>query len=126
MRTASLCALASLAAACRQAPPADTITPAVLVSGDSSIPYPPDLYAQRVEGAVMLYVVVDSSGAVVRDSTRVTRSSGHAAFDAAALQAAPRLRFTPAFRGTVPVAAPIKVPIRFTLPDSLRRSSGTH
>ena len=67
----------------------------------------------------MLYLVVDTAGAVVRDSTRIAVSSGEAAFDAAALQAAQSLRFTPAHQGGTPVIAPIQVPIRFTLPDSL-------
>ena len=39
---------------------------------------------------------------------------------AAALQAAPTLRFSPARRGDTAVVAPIQVPIHFTLPDSLQ------
>lgn len=100
--------------------PANDIVPAVL-STQPAIPYPPELYANRIEGEVMLYLVVDSTGAALRDSTRVVRSSGQAAFDAAALEAAPGLHFTAARRGTVPVTAPIRVPIRFTLPDSIKR-----
>ena len=37
-----------------------------------------------------------------------------------ALSIDPALRFTPARRGDTAVAAPIQVPIHFTLPDSLR------
>jgi len=95
------------------------IVPATL-STEPAIPYPPELYARKIEGEVLLYLVVDSSGAALRDSTRVARSSGQAAFDAAALEAAPGLRFTSARRGAVPVTAPIQIPIRFTLPDSIK------
>ncbi len=103
-----------------EVPVAGEFTPPVPVDGQAPIPYPPELYTQRIEGEVMLYVVVDSSGAVVRDSTRIEESSGHQAFDAAALTAAPTLRFTPATRGDTAVMAPIQVPIQFTLPDSVR------
>jgi protein TonB len=109
-----------LASACaREAPLAGEFHPAVPIEGQEPIPYPAELFSQRVEGQVMLYLVVDSSGAVLRDSTRIEESSGHAAFDAAALQAAPTLRFAPARRGDTAVVAPIQVPIQFVLPDSL-------
>lgn len=108
-----------LAACAGEAPVAGEFQPAVPIDGQDPIPYPADLFSSRTEGEVMLYLVVDSTGVVIRDSTRVESSSGHSAFDAAALQAAPALRFTPARRGDTAVTAPIKVPIRFTLPDSL-------
>lgn len=119
IRIPSVALLAVLASGCGEKPPAaEPITPAVPVS-EPDIPYPPDLFNRRIQGEVMLYLVVDTAGAVVRDSTRIAISSGEAAFDAAALQAAQSLRFTPARQGTTPVVAPIQVPIRFTLPDSL-------
>lgn len=112
-----------LGIACSEpAPVAGAFTPPAPIEGQEPIPYPPDLFAQRVEGEVMLYVVVDSSGTVVRDSTRIERSSGHQSFDAAALTAAPTLRFLPATRGDTAVMAAIQVPIQFTLPDSLKRA----
>jgi len=115
-----------LGTAChRGARAAAALVPAQLVSGQSAIPYPAELYAQRIEGEVMLYLVVDSSGVVVRDSTRIVTSSGRAAFDAAALQAAATLRFSPARRAGLPVPAPLQLPIRFTLPDSVKRKSPT-
>jgi periplasmic protein TonB len=101
--------------------PAPDLVPATL-SSEPAIPFPPELFAKRVEGEVLLYLVVDSTGATLRDSTRVARSSGQAAFDAAALEAAGGLHFTPATRGGVPVTAPIQVPIRFTLPDSIKNA----
>lgn len=112
--------LAILGTGCGRKPPAEEpIAPAVLVPGQPEIPYPVELFNRRIQGEVMLYLVVDSSGAVIRDSTRIASTSGEAAFDAAALQAAQSLRFTPAHQGPTPVMAPIQVPIRFTLPDSL-------
>ena len=118
-RLASLIAVAALFAACHGRPvPEAEFTPATLIADRPAIPYPHDLFVQKIEGEVMLYIVVDSSGGVVRDSTHIAKSSGQAAFDAAALQAAPALRFKPAHRGTVAVVSPILVPIRFTLPGS--------
>lgn len=116
----TIVALAGALLACTGSP-ADPrpITPAILRQ-QPAIPYPPDLFARRVEGEVLLYLLVDSSGTVIRDSTRVARSSGETEFDAAALQAAATLRFTPAHRGDTAVVAPIQVPIQFHLPDSLK------
>lgn len=93
-------------------------TPPVTLDNQDPIPYPPALFEQGVEGEVLLYLVVDSSGAVIRDSTRIESSAGNADFDAAALEAADGLRFEPARRGDTAVSSPIQVPIRFTLPDS--------
>jgi TonB family protein len=109
-----------LVAGCSEAPPvAGEFTPPAPIEGQEPIPYPPELFAQAIEGEVMLYVVVDSTGAVVRDSTRIEQSSGHSAFDAAAMSAAATLRFAPATRGDTAVMAPIQVPIQFTIPDTL-------
>jgi periplasmic protein TonB len=114
-----LTACLALASACGGTKAANTsFTPAALVAGEPAIPYPPDLYAEHVQGEVLLYLVVDSTGAIVTDSIRIAKSSGQTAFDSAALAAAPRLRFTPAHRGTEAVTAPIQVPITFRLPDS--------
>ena len=101
--------------------PAPDLVPATL-SSEPAIPFPPELFAKRIEGEVLLYLVVDSTGATLRDSTRVARSSGQAAFDAAALEAAAGLHFKPATRAGVPLTAPIQVPIRFTLPDSIKNA----
>ncbi len=117
------CTLLALVACTRSAPAEEPLVPAVLIPGQPAIPYPAELFAQRVEGEVLLYLVVDSSGAVMWDSSRVAKSSGHPAFDAAALAAAPGLRFTPAERSGIHVAAPIQVPIRFSIPATDRRDS---
>ncbi|MGH7592810.1 MAG: TonB family protein [Gemmatimonadales bacterium] len=124
-RSAPLCAALtlSLGIAChRGAQPDVALIPAILVSGQTAIPYPPQLYLRRLEGEVTLYLVVDSTGTVVRDSTRIVKPSGQTAFDAAALEAAPMLHFTAARRGARPVTAPIQIPIRFTLPDSIKNA----
>ena len=105
---------------CGGDPPAAALRAARPVAGGPEIPYPPELFAKRVEGEVLLYLVVDSAGAVIRDSTRIATSSGHPEFDAAAMAAAPALKFHPATRNDTAVVAPIQVPIRFRLPDSLR------
>jgi TonB family protein len=113
--------LTLLLAACAGEPAAPAeLTPAVPI-GEPQIPYPAELFTQRVEGEVLLYVVVDTNGMAIRDSTRIATSSGRAAFDAAALQAAPSLRFTPARIGDSLVVAPLQVPVRFTLPDSVSK-----
>lgn len=124
MRSVTLL-LALAATACGGGEPVPgAFTPAVSLDSLPPIPYPADLFAQRVEGEVMLYLVIDSAGYVVRDSTRIERSSGKPAFDAAALEAAPALRFAPARRGDTAVTAPLQVPIRFALPDSLKAGEG--
>ena len=110
---------AALLGACSSPPPeSGEFVPAQQIADDEPIPYPPDLFRQGIEGEVMLHLVIDSSGAVIRDSIRIETSSGHAEFDAAALTAAPSLRFQPARRGDTAVTAPLKVPIHFTVPDS--------
>jgi TonB family protein len=121
VRRLLFCSVLVAVAACHRDRPADAdIAPATRIDGKLEIPYPPELFAKRIQGEALLYLYVDSTGAVVNDSSRIAKTSGQAAFDAAALEAAPHLRFTPAHRGTVPVAAPIQVPIKFTLPDSLK------
>ena len=113
--------LALLLAACGgggESPTDANVTPPVPAAEQPEIPFPPELFAKGIEGEVMLYVVVDSSGSVIRDSTRISQSSGQADFDAAAMAAAPGLRFTAARRNGVPIDHAIQVPIRFTIPDS--------
>ena len=108
------------ALACAGEAPAAELRAARPIAGAPEIPYPPALFEKRIEGEVLLYLVVDSAGVVVRDSTRIETSSGQPDFDAAAMAAAPTLRFHPATRNDTAVMAPIQVPIRFRLPDSLK------
>lgn len=114
----SLGVLIFLVACGDPAPKPGPFTAATPVEGLPPIPYPAELFRQQIEGEVLLYLVIDSSGYVVPDSTRIATSSGRAEFDAAALEAAPDLRFLPARRGDTAVTAPLQVPIKFSLPGS--------
>ena len=75
--------------------------------------YPSSLKKKGVEGRVLIELVVDSKGAVV--SAKVKSTSGHKAFDDAALKAAKRTKFKPAIRGGKPVKAKVIYPISFKL-----------
>src|ERR1043165_8845203 len=55
--------------------------------------YPPELYAQKVQGNVTLRIHIDAQGAVRPESTSVVESSGYAALDTAAVRGARDLRF---------------------------------
>jgi protein TonB len=87
-------------------------TPPVL-EGEAEVGYPPDLFVQGVTGTTELQLFVDSTGAVIPDSTRILSSSGTPALDSAALAAVPRLRFAPGRRNGRPVAMPFVQPIQF-------------
>ena len=83
------------ALACAGEAPAAELRAARPIAGAPEIPYPPALFEKRIEGEVLLYLVVDSAGVVVRDSTRIETSSGQPDFDAAAMAAAPSLPLPP-------------------------------
>lgn len=87
--------------------------PPVPLNSDSPVAYPDALAAQRLGGTVLLRLFVDSTGAVVAESTAVQESSGYPALDSAALAAVPRLQYAPALRDGVPVAAPFLQPVNF-------------
>lgn len=72
--------------------------------------YPPQLMAARIEGVVKLRVELDETGRVVR--AEVTKPSGQAAFDRAALDVIYRWRFTSS-SASVPLQRTLTVPIRF-------------
>jgi len=90
----------------------------ISINPDPPVQYPPDLFAQRVEGTVVLRLFVDSTGAVIPDSTRIRESSGHPGLDSAALGAVPALRFAPALRNGVPVSTAFEQPIIFQQPGT--------
>jgi TonB family protein len=75
------------------------------------------LFDQRIEGDVLLRLFVDSTGAVVPDSTRVVETSGYPALDSAALAGARDLRYAPAKRRGIPVATSFVQPIQFRHPQ---------
>jgi TonB family protein len=97
-------------------PPPELEAP-VAVNADAPVSYPPALFDQRIEGDVLLRLFVDSTGAVVPDSTRVVETSGYPALDSAALAGARDLRYAPAKRRGIPVATSFVQPIQFRHPQ---------
>ena len=91
--------------------------PPVPLNPNSPVDKPPALAAQGIEGTVLLRLMVDTSGAIVRDSTRIAESSGYPALDSAAMQAAPSLRYAPAERDGAKVAMAFLQPIYFRTPQ---------
>ncbi len=91
--------------------------PPVALNPNSPVDYPPALAAQGIEGTVLLRLMVDTSGTIIRDSTRVAESSGYPALDSAAMQGALSLRFAPAERDGAKVAMAFLQPIYFRTPQ---------
>lgn len=75
--------------------------------------YPEEARQQHQEGVVLLDVLVDANGRA--GDVSVSRSSGFAALDDAAVQAVKRWIFEPARTGGVAVSSRVKVPVRFSL-----------
>ena len=76
-------------------------------------PYPEAARAQRLEGTVLLLVVIDAGGRVT--SANVLSSCGHPLLDRAALDSVRSWRFDPALQDGRPVAARVELPVRFCL-----------
>jgi protein TonB len=92
--------------------------PPVMVSPESPVEYPATLFAQRIEGKVILRMFVDTAGTVVPESTRIAESSGYPSLDSAAIRAAPSFRFAPALRNGEPVATMFLQPVHFRHPEA--------
>ncbi len=120
-----------LLAACSRGDSGVVKLPGALAGGDSPkeqapvalnpeppVEYPPALYDQGIEGTVLLRLFVDSTGALVSDSTKIQESSGYPALDSAALAAAPQLRFAPGKRNGVAIASLFLQPIHFRHPGT--------
>ena len=99
-----------------EGPPAQELPP-VALNPNSPVEYPAALAAQGIEGTVILRLVVDTGGHLVRDSTRIAESSGYPALDSAALLAVPSLQYAPAERDGARVAAAFLQPIYFRTPQ---------
>jgi TonB family protein len=100
-------------------PPASSAEePPVAINPVSPVRYPRALLEQGIEGRVLLRMYVDSTGALIPDSTRIAESSGYPALDSAALAGAPELRFSPALLQGRPVAARFLQPVHFRNPRS--------
>jgi protein TonB len=80
--------------------------------GAVPIEYPLSLWDQDMEGETLLRVRVTDTGQV--DSVEVLESSGHVAFDSAAVQGARELRFSPARKGGKRIEVWAKVPVHFS------------
>lgn len=105
------------AAACGE--PGEIEQPRPLL-GDVPIDYPLQLWDQDMEGETILRVRVDDTGVV--DSVEIVGSSGHAAFDSAAVAGALEMRFTPARQDGKRIDVWARVPVRFSKrprPDTL-------
>ena len=89
-----------------------------MVNETSPFKYPPELYAQRVQGNVTLRIFIDTLGTVRADSTSVETSSGYHGLDSAAIKGSEQLRFTPAMTGGRPMAVSILQPVYFRHPDA--------
>jgi protein TonB len=76
-------------------------------------PYPADAWRARIQGRVVLKVVVEGSGLV--GDVAVHASSGSTSLDDAALMTVRTWRFEPARRRGSPVAHEVLVPVRFTI-----------
>ncbi|MBN8740929.1 MAG: hypothetical protein BGP24_20785 [Lysobacterales bacterium 69-70] len=79
------------------------------------VPYPPIAKRQRMEGTVILRVLVGADG--VPQSIDIERSSGHSLLDRAAKDAVMKWRFEPGTRNGQPFAAYGLVPIAFKLTE---------
>ena len=77
----------------------------------SPFQYPEELWDAGVSGETMLRIHITEAGAV--DSVQVEKSSGHRAFDEAAVRGARELRFAPAARAGAPVAVWRLLPVQF-------------
>ncbi|MBT8396940.1 MAG: energy transducer TonB [Gemmatimonadetes bacterium] len=75
--------------------------------------YPPLLREAGLGGEVLVWFFIDEEGRVVR--TQIHQSSGHEAFDNAALEVADIIRFTPALNRDKRVPVWISIPITFTV-----------
>jgi len=73
--------------------------------------YPPPLRIAGIGGQVVVWFYVIETGQVL--DARISRSSGNAELDQAALRVAAIIRFTPAQDGNGPVPVWIEVPITF-------------
>jgi TonB family protein len=75
--------------------------------------YPEQAVAARWQGVTLLRVHVVADGAAA--DVEVLSSSGHAVLDAAAVRAVRTWRFEPARHNGRPVAAAVRLPVRFQL-----------
>lgn len=90
----------------------------VMLNREMPFRYPPALYAEKVQGNVVLRLFVDSAGGVVNDSTRVVESSKVALLDSAALKGSRELKFQPAKLHGAAMPVTILFPVYFRHPEA--------
>jgi protein TonB len=90
----------------------------VMQNAEPPFRYPPELYAQRVQGNVTLRIHIDTAGRVRPESTSVIESSGYPALDSAAVMGARELRFRPAYTNGAPLAISVLFPVYFRHPGA--------
>jgi periplasmic protein TonB len=113
------CAL--LLAACAE--PAVQLEEPVPMPDPTPVEYPVALWDLRVQGETEVLIHVNQFGDV--DSVLVSKASGYAEFDSAAVAGARKLRFTPGRRGDRHVAMWTKVPVRFAQDSSATIGAAT-
>lgn len=92
----------------------------VLLSTELPFRYPPAQYLQFIQDSVTLQLRIDSLGGVVPESTQVAQHAKEPAFDSAAVEGAPRLKFRPARRGEHRIPYTVLFPIKFRMPNGPR------
>ena len=90
----------------------------VMINREMPFRYPPALYAEKVQGNVVLRLFVDTAGTVVNDSTRVVESSKVPMLDSAALSGSRDLKFEPAKLRGAPMPVTILFPVYFRHPEA--------
>lgn len=90
----------------------------VMINREMPFRYPPALYAEKVQGNVVLRLFVDTAGGVVNDSTRVVESSKVPLLDSAALSGSRELKFQPATRRGAAMPVTILFPVYFRHPEA--------
>lgn len=95
--------------------PTETAPSALGYKSMKNVPYPRVAVTQRMEGTVILRVLVGVDG--VPQDIEIERSSGHTVLDRAAKDAVMKWRFEPGTRNGQPFAAYGLVPIAFKLTE---------
>lgn len=119
--TAAACSTESKSAPAKTAFDTGTARPdtyPVMLNREMPFRYPPALYAEKVQGNVVLRLFVDSAGGVVNDSTRVVESSKVALLDSAALKGSRELKFQPAKLHGAAMPVTILFPVYFRHPEA--------
>ncbi len=90
---------------------ADAPQPPEPLPGQPVVVYPIELWDAGIEGETVVMVHVTDEGTV--DSAFVATSSGHAAFDSAAVRGALAMRYQPAHHRGRRADAWVRLPVRF-------------